>query len=149
MIRVITAAAAIAAATVSHPAEAKGLIAVVTRDAAPLAAWYAKAFDVAVVRSFRPAGRDIDVTILDGPHVTIEIQQSADAIQPAERANRRTGIAKVGFQVPAIEPLLARWKAMGATIIAGPFDDALPPMRSVVLLDPDGNSIHVMTPLAK
>ena len=138
----------IAACLAVAPASAKGFIAIVTHDAAPLVQFYRDAFDTKLVRTVRPKDRDVIVSILDGPLATIEIVERADAKIIEGRANTRVGFAKAGFQVDRIEPWLARWRAMGARIIIEPFDDPAPPMRSVVLIDPDGNALHIMAPLA-
>lgn len=124
-------------------ASAKGFFAVVTKEPAALIPWYEQAFDARLVRTMKPEGRGITIYVLDASHVTIEIQHRTDAIQHLERANARQGIMKASFSVMTIEPWLERWRAMKARIVAGPFDDTEPKMRSVVLLDPDGNSIHV------
>jgi Glyoxalase/Bleomycin resistance protein/Dioxygenase superfamily len=144
-LRAVAAAALFFALTTD--VSAKGFVALVSRDPEPLLKWYAEALDTQLVRSVKPDGRDFMVYVLDGPNLTVEIQYKLDAIQHPERANRRQGIMKAGFSVAALEPWLTRWADMKATIIAGRFDDQVPPMRSVVLLDPDGNSIYVLAPL--
>jgi catechol 2,3-dioxygenase-like lactoylglutathione lyase family enzyme len=141
------AAAIVACAIGAAPtaADAKGFAAIVTKDAERLAGWYKQAFYLRIVRTIdRTAERPL-MLILDGPAATLEIRELPAAAMPIERANQRIGYFKSGFAVADVDALLPRWKAMGATIVAGPFDDAQPPMRSVVLLDPDGNSVHVFS----
>jgi catechol 2,3-dioxygenase-like lactoylglutathione lyase family enzyme len=140
---------AFAFATVPVAAEAKGFAAIVTKDAGRIADWYVRAFDLRIVRTIAKTADRPLMLILDGPPATLEIRELPSAAVPAEQANRRLGYFKSGFAIGDVDAMLPRWKAMGVTIVAGPFDDAQPPMRSIVLLDPDGNSVHVFSSPAR
>jgi catechol-2,3-dioxygenase len=140
-------AAAVAAIAFVQPAEAKGFLALTTRDGGKLIAWYRTTFDLRPVRTIRPDGQNLTITILDGPLATVEILSRPDARPPEQQPQSRIGIFKAGFMVDDLAPWLARWQGSGVTIVAGPFDDDQPPMRAVILADPDGNLIHITAPL--
>ena len=148
MLRALCITCAISILLLPASGQAKGFFALVTRDSKPLIDWYAAALDTRLVRTVKPPGRGITVYVLDSPDVTIEIQERSDAVILSGRPNGRVGIMKAGFAVEQLEPWLVRWRAMNAKIIAGPFDDPAPATRSAVLLDPDGNSIHITSRLS-
>jgi catechol 2,3-dioxygenase-like lactoylglutathione lyase family enzyme len=134
-----------ACAAFAQPADAKSFFAITTRDAAPLVAWYTSNFDLTVAHTGK-LGEDATLVLLDGPLATIEIIARRDLPTLPGQPWERTGIFKAGLFVDDLDPWLARWRAAGVTIDAGPFDTDKPPLRSVVLLDPDGNNIHVSAP---
>ena len=137
---------ALAAAALVQPAQAKGFIALSTRSAGPLIAWYKSAFDLTVAGTIRPDNANLTVTILDGPLLTVEILARGD-MAPGQDATRHVGIFKSGFQVDDLAPWIARWKAAGVEFAAGPFDSDQPRQRAVILRDPDGNLVHIIQPL--
>lgn len=147
MNRFAFAAAALASIALIQPAEAKGFIALTTRDAGKLIAWYRTNLDLRIVRTIRPDNANLTITILDGPLATVEIIARSDARPADPQPERRVGLFKTGFMVDDLTPWIARWRAAGLTFAAGPFDDDQPPMRSVILADPDGNLIHITAPL--
>ena len=140
--RRLAALGAVALAMLAQPAEAKGYVALTTRNAGPLIAWYRATFGLAPVRTVHPQGENLTLTVLDGPLATVEILSRPDA-QPAGPASRRIGIFKTGFAVDDLAPWLTRWQAAHMMFAAGPFDDDATGQRSVILADPDGNLIHV------
>jgi catechol 2,3-dioxygenase-like lactoylglutathione lyase family enzyme len=146
MIRAL-AAGAIALVALAQPAEAKGFIALTTRDGGRLIAWYRANLDLKVVRTIRPQNANLTITILDGPLATVEILARPDARPADPQPERRIGVFKTGFEVDDLTPWIARWRAAGLQFVAGPFDEEQPPQRSVILADPDGNMIHIIAPL--
>jgi len=148
VIRRLLALGAAAAALLVQPAEAKGNIAVTTRNAGPLVAWYRATFGLSPVRTIHPEGENLTVTMLDGALATVEILSRPDA-QQAGSAMRRIGIYKAGFMVDDLDPWIAKWRAANLMFAGGPFDDEMTGLRSVILADPDGNLIHVTAPLPK
>jgi catechol 2,3-dioxygenase-like lactoylglutathione lyase family enzyme len=140
-------AAAVACVAFAQPVEAKGFISITTRDGGRLIAWYSRNFDLRPVRTIRPDGQNLTLTILDGPLATIEILSRPDARPADGQPQSRIGIFEGGFMVEDLAPWLTRWQNSGVTIAAGPFVDDQPPMRSVILADPDGNLIHITAPL--
>jgi catechol-2,3-dioxygenase len=137
---------ALAAAAFVQPADAKGFVALSTRNAGPLIAWYKSTFDLRPVQTIRPDNANLTVTILDGPLVTVEILARSD-MAPVMDATRHVGIFKAGFEVDDLTPWLARWRAAGVQIEAGPFDSDQPRQRAVILRDPDGNLIQIFQTL--
>lgn len=146
MIRLVLAGA-LAAAALVQPAEAKGFLGLSTRNPGPMIAWYRNTFDLRIVRTIRPDNANLTVTILDGLLVTVEILARADLIPSDGAPERRVGIFKAGFEVTDLTPWLAKWRSTGVDIAYGPFDEAQPPQRSVILRDPDRNLIHLVQPL--
>jgi catechol 2,3-dioxygenase-like lactoylglutathione lyase family enzyme len=147
VIRHALIAGIVASAALVQPVEAKGFIALTTRDAGRLIAWYRANLDLKVVRTIRPQGANLTIAILDGPLATVEIIARSDARPADPQPERRVGIFKAGFTVDDLTPWIARWRAAGLVFAAGPFDDDQPPLRSVILADPDGNLIHIAAPL--
>jgi len=140
-------AGALAMVAMAQPAEAKGYIALSTRNPGPMVAWYRNAFDLRIVRTVRPEGANLTVTILDGPLATVEIMARPDLIPADGMPERHVGIYKTGFAVDNLSPWLARWQSAGIDVVYGPADDTQPAQRSVILRDPDRNLIHLVQPL--
>ena len=126
MIRMFLAGA-LAMVARAQPAQAKGFLGLSTRNPGPMIAWYRNTFDLRIVRTIRPDGANLTVTILDGPLVTVEILARADLAPSDGMPERHVGIFKAGFEVDDLTPLLARWTATGVNIVAGPFDEMQPP----------------------
>jgi catechol 2,3-dioxygenase-like lactoylglutathione lyase family enzyme len=137
----------VASAAQVQPAQAKGFLALTTRDAGRLIAWYKTHFDLKLIRTVRPPNANLTIAILDGPVATVEILARSDARPADPQPERRVGFFKAGFQVDKLDPWVARWRAAGLIFAAGPFDDDQPPLRSVILSDPDGNLVHITAPL--
>ncbi len=146
MIRTLLAGA-LAMVTLVQPAQAKGYLALSTRNPGPMIAWYRNTFDLRIVRTIRPESANLTVTILDGPLVTVELLARADLVPSDGMPERHVGIFKAGFEIADLTPWLARWRATNVDIAYGPFDEAQPPQRSVILRDPDRNLIHLVQPL--
>ena len=146
MIR-LALAGALAAIALVQPAEAKGFLSLTTRDAGRMIAWYRTNFDLRVMRTVRPDGMNLTVTILDGPLATVEILARPDARPADPQPQSRIGFFKAGFAVDDLDPWLARWQAAGVVFANPPFDDDQPPLREVILADPDGNRIQIIAPI--
>jgi hypothetical protein len=146
MIR-LALAGALAAVSLVTPAQAKGFLGLATRNPGPMIAWYRSTFDLRIVRTVRPDGANLTVTILDGPLVTVEILARPDLVPSDGMPERHVGVFKAGFEIGDLTPWLARWRAANVDIAAGPFDEMQPPQRSVILRDPDRNLIHLVQPL--
>ena len=146
MIRMLLAGA-LAAVALVQPAQAKGYLAFATRNPGPMIAWYRSTFDLRIIRTIRPDNANLTVTILDGPLATVEILARLDLVPSDGMPERHVGLFKAGFEVADLTPWIARWKAANVDIAAGPFDEAQPPQRSVILRDPDRNLIHIVAPL--
>jgi len=136
-------------ASVSAP-QLPMFIAVSVQDLATTAAWYRSTFDLPATRPL-PLPEQIGTgVVIESPSLVIELL--ALRASPPRAADGpgnapAQGIFKAGFAVADLAPYLARFRAMGTRLIAGPFDDSAMGRRAVIVADPEGNRIHLLAPL--
>lgn len=122
-------------------AQAQSFWAVRSPDAARTADWYRTHLDLTPDAPVQPEGSGLTIIILRGPLAVVEVIQDPAAAAPAGRS---TGLFKAGLVVTGLDAWLARWRAAGVTVVAGPFDD--PAGRMAVIRDGDGVTLQVLEP---
>lgn len=118
------------------------------RDLSASIAWYRSAFDLpgATPLSIPDTVGAGALLLSDGLVVELLQLRSAQDTTPTSLTEHARGILKVGIGVAGLEPHLARFERLGIQPVAGPFDDPLMRLRSVIVADNEGNLLQLFAP---
>ena len=111
---------------------------------AAIAAWYARVFGMQVTAEVRPADGSL-VTILESPHLVVEIKQRARSVPRDPDAE---GFMKVGWFVPSVAEEHDRLVAAGVPVVVPITDQPELGIRFFIVEDPEGNPIQIFENLA-
>lgn len=127
-----------------EPAGGPGFIAIITGDLESSAGWYGAVFGMETVNRIEGDGHTIQV--MESEALIVELIALETLASRPER--RSPGLFKAGMAVSGFGAHVARWRADGIEFFGHgqTFYDTALDRHSVILLDPDGNRIHVFSP---
>lgn len=138
--------------TVQRDRDAFSFAAITVPDIASSAEWYEKHFGLARGFSYVADDKSVQILVLSGPGLTIELQQHSDALPlqaPAGKSFLRHGIFKFGARVADVKGAVKGLEAAGVSVKVAPFEDQNGGFISAVISDNSGNLIQLFQTVEK
>lgn len=120
--------------------DAETFFAVIVSDMPTALKWYEEVLDLEVLSNVTMADKGFKQAILENDHIHVELVQMSSATNSADEY--KVGFFTVGIAISDFDERIERLQSSGVTfggkVMVGQTD-----RRQVLILDPDGNRIHL------
>ncbi|NKB89301.1 MAG: SgcJ/EcaC family oxidoreductase [Acidobacteria bacterium] len=121
-------------------------VAVIVEDLDTSVAWYERVFGAVEVNRFDNADRGVEVRLLSGQGLVVELLRLRDSAAVADRSH---GLFKSGFHVDDLDAAYGWLRQHEVETVGEIFTDDALGARSVVFRDPEGNRLQLFEALSR